>query len=151
MANAYDNPNDALRVVTINAATGQASTSTAEQRGDGAANLGQGGVSASGAGLTITLPAPAAGLFHYITNIQIVAYAAAATAGAATPVTVTSTNFPGNEAWTFPTAIPIGEVREQRGHGNRPTKAAVAATATTIVCPATTGIIWRANVDYFVA
>lgn len=115
-----------------------------------AAALGVTAVGASGAAVTLTLPAVAA-QFHYITFIEIVKYAAAALTGAATPVTVTTTNLPGTPAFTFTTAGAIGTSERDIYNPNKAIKAAAVNTATTIVCPATTGVIWRVNVWYVAA
>lgn len=149
MANNYDAVNDAVRIVRIDPSTG-GNAATDAQAGNGAGDTGVGGTAAAGAALTVTLPA-VVGKNHFITFLQIVAYAAAATTGVATPVVVTTTNMPGGDAYTFPTALAIGTVAEQKYEAGRPIKSAVANTATTIVCPATTGVIWRVNVDYYVA
>lgn len=102
---------------------------------------------ASGAAVTATLPA-VAGAYHYLSRIEVTQYAAAATSGSATPVTVTTTNLPGSPALTFPTALAIGTQTQQVWEPVALLRAAAAGTATTIVCPATTGIIWRVNVIY---
>jgi threonine aldolase len=109
------------------------------------------GAAASGVGVTVTLPAPAAGLFHYITSIDISLSAAAARVGAATPLLVTTTNLPGSPALNFPTAQAIGAIDRQDISLSCPIKASVAATATTIVCPIATSGIWRVNVWYYTA
>lgn len=151
MANAYDNIKDALRITTV-AADGSSTSTTAEQRGDNVASIGQAGQSATGGSLVITLPAAGAGLYHYISWLSIVAYATAATAGAATPVTVTQTNLTGGAGvFTIPTAIPIGELREVRVEPARALRSNAANTNTVITCPATTSIIWRVVVYYYVA
>lgn len=103
---------------------------------------------AAAAALTVTLPAAGAGLFHYIDVIEITMYASAAGTGGATPVVVTSTNLPGAMAWTFPSGRAIGVNYDYRLSANRALRSSVANTATTIVCPATTGVIWRVNVVY---
>jgi hypothetical protein len=59
---------------------------------------------AAAASVTATLPAPAAGLFHYITSIQIVKFATALLTAAAAPVVVTTTNLPGSLAFSFSAA-----------------------------------------------
>lgn len=111
------------------------------------------GVSAAGAAaaaVTLTLPA-VAGQYHLIDAIEITCYATAAGTGGATPVTVTSTNLPGNTAWTFPSGRAVGTVLTQVLTPNRPVRSAAPGVATTIVCPATTGVIWRINVFYTTA
>lgn len=102
---------------------------------------------ASGSAVTLTIPA-VKDRFHYITHISIQAYSTAARTGSATPIVVTSTNLNGL-AWTFATAGAIGTTDVKPN--NEPTvslRSAVANTATTIVCPATTGVIWRVTVFY---
>ena len=106
------------------------------------------GTATTGAALTITLPLVAS-QFHYISSLEITAYSTAARTGGATPIVVTSTNLPGNPAWTFATAAAIGTVDMKFFTYTSPVKSAVVGTATTIVCPATTGVIWRMNVSYF--
>lgn len=103
---------------------------------------------AAGAAVTATLPT-VAGQFHYITRINIIAYASAARTGAATPVVVTSTNLPGSLAWTTPTAAAIGTQYETDIQLSGPLKSSAANAATTIVAPATTSVIWRINVVYY--
>jgi hypothetical protein len=107
-------------------------------------------VGAAAAAVTVTLPAAGAGLFHHIDAIEITLFNSAARTGSATPVTVTSTNMPTSIAWTFPSAGAIGTVDRYLKSSDRPIKSATANTATTIVCPATTGVIWRVNVLYSV-
>jgi hypothetical protein len=102
----------------------------------------------AGAAVTASLPA-VAGQFHYITRINIIAYASAARTGAATPVVVTSTNLPGPLAWTTPTAMAIGTQYETDIQLSGPLKSSAANVATTIVAPATTSVIWRINVVYY--
>ena len=102
----------------------------------------------SGAAVTLTIAAPGGGFTTYITDISITLYSAAARTGAATPWVVTTTNM-GGQAWTFSTAGAIGANETQTYDPATPTKTAAAATATTIVCPAATGGIWRVNASYF--
>lgn len=100
---------------------------------------------------TVTLPAAGAGLFHYVTSVQITAYSAAARTGSATPWVVTTTNLPGSPAWTFSTAGAIGATDTQTLTPTTPMKASAANTATTVAGPAATSVIWRITVTYFVA
>lgn len=116
-----------------------------------AATLAVTGTAAAGTGVTVTLPAPAAGLFHYITRINIVKYASVATVGAAAPTVVTSTNLAGSLAWTLPTALAVGTQYETDVEPASPIKSAVAATATTIVAAALASIIYRITVYYYTA
>ena len=106
---------------------------------------------AAAAGVTLTLPAPAAGKFHYITSICIQkVYSAVALLGAA-PVVVTSTNL-GGLAWTFGhAALGLGQEQIRDHQFPSPVKSAVAATASTIVCPAQSETMWRVSVHYYTA
>lgn len=102
---------------------------------------------AAAAGVTLTLPA-VAGKFHNICRIEILAYSTAARTGSATPIVVTTTNLPGSIAFTFATAAAIGATDRELLESGLPIKSSVANTATTIVCPATTSVIWRVNAFY---
>jgi hypothetical protein len=104
---------------------------------------------AASAAVTATLPAAGAGLFHYITRINIMKYATVATTGSATPAVVTSTNLPGSLAWTTPTALAVGTQYETDVQGSSPLRSSVSNTGTTFVAPIATSIIWRINVYYF--
>lgn len=106
-------------------------------------------VGASGAAVTLTLPAPGANLFHHIARVSLTLYNVAARTGGATPVTVTSTNLPGSPAWTFPSAGAIGTVDRVLEFWDIPLKSSAANTASTIVCPATTSVIWRVSAAYY--
>jgi hypothetical protein len=99
---------------------------------------------------TATIPAAGAGLFHYITSIEIQRYAGAALTGAAAPVVVTTTNLPGSPAWTFDTAAAIGTSQIQLlTFAGNPLKSSVANTATTIAAPSVTSGLWRINIAYY--
>lgn len=106
-------------------------------------------VSTSGGTITLTLAAPGAGLFHYITEIDLTAYATAARTGSATPWTVTTTNIAGTPAFTFSTAAAIGSVDRMLFAFTLPLRSSAANAATTFVMPAATGVIWRVNVAYY--
>lgn len=99
-------------------------------------------------GVTLTLPAPSAGLFHIITRIEITRFFATAGLAGATPTVVTSTNLPGSMAWSFPTAGALGSSVQIIAEPGQPLKSSTAATATTIVCPASTDTIWRVSAIY---
>ena len=104
-------------------------------------------------GSTATLAAPGAGLFHYITRIQLIKFYSVVGAPAAAPFVVTSTNLTGNPAWsTVLDAAAAGSavrVIDENFPGN-PLKSAVANTATTFVAAAQLQTIWRWNVYYYV-
>lgn len=106
---------------------------------------------ATGSAVTATLAAAGAGLFHYITAIEIQLYATSARTGGATPLVVTTTNLTGSPAWTFSTAQAIGATETLAQIFGSPLKTTTANTATTIVAPAATTGLWRINVAYFTA
>lgn len=109
-------------------------------------------VGASGAATTLTLAAPGAGLRHYITYLAINRFAAAALTAAAAPVTVTTTNLPGTLAFSFAAeASPQGSLDRWREDFAFPMATNAQNTATTIVCPANTGVIWRVTAGFYVA
>lgn len=105
---------------------------------------------ASGAAVTATLPA-VAGLRHYVDFVQVSKFNAAALAAAAvTPVLVTSTNLPGPPVINFPAAVEAQGLEAVRDmdFGGQGISATAIGTNTTIVCPATVGVIWRINIAY---
>ncbi len=106
---------------------------------------------AAAAGVTITLPAVAS-QFHYIVFLRIKKIFSVANVASATPLTVTETNLPGALTWVFgqPTGA-IGVSDEQLFAPAAPLKSQVAGTSTTIVAPATAGIIWHIAVHYYTA
>jgi len=102
-------------------------------------------------GLTITATLPAvSGLRHIIDFIQVTRSATAALATSATPVLVTTTNLPGSPVMTFGSdAAGIGIDKEVKlDFGSTGLAATALGTATTVVCPAYAGVIWRINVCY---
>ena len=105
---------------------------------------------AANTGFTLTLPAAGAGLFHYITSIEITRAATAALAGTAV-LTYTSTNLPGLPIWTFGNAMVAGGTQNDVNYRpTSPLKSSAANTATTIVVPAPgAAVIVRANVSYY--
>lgn len=108
------------------------------------------GTAATAAGVTVSLPA-IAGQFHYITSIEVVLYNAAARTTGVTPVTMTTTNLPGSPAFTYPSAGAIGTVDRHIKEFAIPLKSSTVNTATTLVAPATTSVLWRINVSYYTA
>lgn len=108
---------------------------------------------AANAGATITLPAAGVGLFHYIHAIRLARTATAALAGTATLV-ITSTNLPGNPAWSVGNAMVAGGTQRDVEHdfGGRGLKSSVANTPSTIVMPAPgAAVLWRGNCAYYAA
>jgi hypothetical protein len=109
-------------------------------------------VGASGAAVTLTLASPGAGLRHYLTYLSINRFAAAALTAAAAPVTVTTTNLPGSLAFSFGAeAFPQGSLDRWREDFAFPIASSAQGTATTIVAPVTTGVIWRVTAGFYVA
>lgn len=109
-------------------------------------------VGASAAAVTLTLPAPGAGLRQYLTYLSINRFAAAALTAAAAPVTVTTTNLPGSLAFSFAADAALqGTLDRWREDFAFPVAASAQNTAVTVVCPATTGVIWRATAGYYIA
>ena len=107
---------------------------------------------AAGSAVTVTLTAPGVGLRHYITYISINRFAAALLVAAATPVVVTTTNLPGSLAFSRPAdAAAQGTLDSYREDFAFPIMSSAQNANTTIVCPATTNVIWRATVMYYVA
>lgn len=109
---------------------------------------------AAGAAVTLTLTAPGAGLRHYLTYLSMtrVNGTAAALTASATPVVCTTTNLPGSLAFTRAAdALAAGADDKWREDFAYPLMASAQNTATTIVCPATTGVIWRVTAGYYVA
>ena len=109
-------------------------------------------VGAAAAAVTLTLAAPGLGLRHYITYLSINRFASALLTAAAAPVTVTTTNIPTGLAFSFGAeAAPQGTLDRWREDFAFPLATTAQNTATTIVCPATTAVIWRVTAGYYVA
>lgn len=98
---------------------------------------------------TLTLPA-VAGLRHYVDFVKVTRSATAALATSATPVLVTTTNLPGLPVLTFGSdAGGVGVDKEQvLDFGGAGCAGLLVNTATTVVCPAYTGVIWRITAAY---
>lgn len=104
-------------------------------------------------GAAVTLPIPVGtGLFAYITRLAIERHPTALLTAAATPVLVTTTNITGSLIFSIPAdAAPQGQVyRDILEMSGNPLKSTTAGTSTTIVCPVTTGVIWRVTAIYYV-
>lgn len=117
-------------------------------------NKGISTVSAANATVTLTIPAPGAGLFNYVTSIEIIALnpTITAIAAAASTLSFTTTNI-GGLAWSAGTLLAAGaEKIIARNTYPSPIKGDAAATATTIVAPAIgAGGLVRINATYYVA
>ena len=102
------------------------------------------------AAVTLTLAAAGAGLFHYITRLIVQRHTSALLTAGATPVLVTATNLPGSRVFSIPAdAAPQGQVFTEIVEPALPMRASAANTATTIVAPVATGVIWRLAADYY--
>jgi hypothetical protein len=107
---------------------------------------------AAGAATTLTLAAPGAGLRHYLTYVSIQRTAAALLTAGAAPVNVTTTNLPGSLVFRFPAdAAAQGTMFAIREDFAFPLSANAQNTATTIVCPATTNVVWGVTAGFYVA
>ncbi len=107
---------------------------------------------AAAAAVTANLAAPGAGLRHYITYFSIARFATAALTAGTTPVLVTSTNIPGALVINVPADAALqGTADRWREDFAYPIASSAQNTATTIVAPATTGVIWRVTVGFYVA
>lgn len=106
----------------------------------------------AGAATTLTLAAPGAGLRHYLTYLAINRFATALLTAGTAPVAVTTTNLPGSLAFSFAAdAAAQGTLDRWREDFAFPIAASAQNTATTIVCPATTSVIWRVTAGFYVA
>lgn len=126
-------PNDALNTAIISRPTTLLVTATG----------------ASAAAVTATLPS-VAGLRHVVDFIRVTRSATALLTAGATPTLVTTTNLPGSPVLTFGADAAAQGVDKEGvlDFGSSGLAASALGTATTIVCPATTGVIWRVNVGY---
>lgn len=107
---------------------------------------------AAGAAVTLTLPSPGVGLRQYITYIRVVRSASAALTAGAAPTVVTTSNIPGALAFTFGADAALqGTDKAIQEDFAFPLAATAQNATTTIVCPVTTGVIWRVTAGYYVA
>jgi hypothetical protein len=101
---------------------------------------------------TLSIPAPGAGLRNYLTYIAINRIAGLALTAAAVPVVVTTANLPNAMAFSLPAdAAAQGTLFPLREDFAYPLISSAQNVATTIVGPATTGVIWRISAAYYVA
>jgi hypothetical protein len=107
---------------------------------------------AAGAALTVSIPSPGVGLRNYLSYLLMARFATAALTAAAAPVTVTTTNLPGALAFLMPADAALqGTLFVLNEQFDKAIASSAQNTATTIVLPATTGVIWRATAGYYVA
>jgi len=109
-------------------------------------------VTATGAvGVAVTASLPAvSGLRHVLDFISVTRSSTAALASSATPVLITTTNLPGSPVMTLgQDSGGVGIDREVRlDFGSTGLAAVTLGVATTIVCPAYIGVIWRVSAAY---
>jgi hypothetical protein len=119
---------------------------------DTSANLAVTATAAVNTASTATLPAAGAGLFHYIVKVELVKLYNVVGVAAGAGVIVTTTNLPGNTAWTTEQlASAAGTVARVIDWDLAiPLKCSVANTNTTFVAPLQLQTIWRWNVVYYV-
>jgi hypothetical protein len=123
-------------------------TTIGTQVGVTASNLVVSSTAAVSTGVTATLPAIAS-QFHYITRVELFQVSSTTAGAAGAPLTVTTTNLPGSLTWTRPTLVAGGGEAQMVAVFDSPLKSSVVNTATTIVAPVHTNIIWRINVYYY--
>jgi hypothetical protein len=104
---------------------------------------------ATGVGATLTIPAAPAGLFNYLDFLEIVQVGTLTAAGV-TAVVVTSTGITGTPSFSFGSDYVIGRAIRYDYQIPGGLKGSAAATAITVVCPATTNVLWRVNGFYHV-
>ena len=84
--------------------------------------------------------------------MRLTRFASATLTAAATPVLITTTNFPGAAAWSVPAeAALIGTVFTFDTPLGFPIAAIAQNTATTIIAPLTASVIWRLTAGYYIA
>jgi len=101
----------------------------------------------------LTLPAPATGLSIHITDLEVVKLYNVIGIASGAGVIITSTNLPGNPAWTTEQIVGAegSVVKVVKLTPTTPLKATAAAVAVTVVAPAQLQTIWRINATYFEA
>lgn len=104
---------------------------------------------AASAAVTLTIPATPS-LRHYLDRAVITRSATAVLTASATPILITATNIAGNPVFTMgANAAQIGDDKEiVIDSGSTGLATLAVSTATTIVCPAVPGAIWRINALY---
>jgi hypothetical protein len=103
----------------------------------------------AGAAATLTIPAPGTGLRTRLQSLFIARYATAALTASATPGAISTTNLPGSLALTFAQdALALGQMAAVFQDNNLSLPGLAQNTASTIVLPATTGVLWRAHATF---
>ena len=115
-----------------------------------ASNLSVTVTGAADTAVTLSVPS-ASGLFHYITQIEIIKYVTAAITANAAPIIVTTTNLPGAMDFNFRRVGAVADAETAVYNFAAPLQSSAVTTATTIVFPAVTGVKWVARVTYYTA
>lgn len=99
--------------------------------------------------VTLTLPAAGLNLYHHISCLYVEKHASALLTAGATPILCTTTNL-NSLAFSIPAdASAQGTVYNKTISPCSPIRSQVPNTATTIVCPVSTGVIWRVTAHYY--
>jgi hypothetical protein len=154
----YHIPAVAYRAVRVRVSTFASGTIVVSMRGSiaelpvwSAVATASSVLSAANTAATLTIPASGAGLFHYVTSVELVRATSAAVVGTAL-LAYSTTNLPGPLGWTAGNAIAIGQsIIDASNYWATPIKSSVANTATTIVAPAAgAGVLCRITATYYV-
>ena len=103
-------------------------------------------------GATLTLPAAGAGLFIYLTFIEITLVVATTVTGAATPIAVTTTGITGTPSFRLAngTSAVVGALLDRiMAPFAFGLKGSAANTAMVFTAPIVTGAIWSMNATYY--
>lgn len=103
-------------------------------------------VGTAASSLIVTLPA-VINKYHVITFLEITKYNTANSASSATPNNVTTSNLPGNLAFTFSTTGTAGGAFTLT-YPDLNLKSSSPNTDTVLTCPAYSNTLWRVNVFY---
>lgn len=101
--------------------------------------------------ITLTIPAAGVGLYNYLTGLRISKFNTALLTAAAAPVIVTTTGIIGTPSFSFPAdASAQGTIFLNTFEFTNPVKGTATNTALTVVCPATTNVIWRVTAAFYI-
>jgi len=104
---------------------------------------------AAAAAVTLTIPAPGVGMYQYVDWVRIEHFCSALLVAAAAPVIVTTTNLPSTPSFNFRADAAVqGTLTEKIIQCGMPMRGVTANTAITIVCPATTSVLWKVSASW---
>lgn len=110
------------------------------------------GTAAAGTGVTLTIPASAwwSSAVGVVNSLRISKFVTSAITASGTPIRCTTTNL-NNKSYPFRKAGAVGDM-ETGGFVQdspiKPLKGAAVNTDITIVCPATSSVLWDCSADY---